>query len=44
METFPKELFEIVEAWIISRPTGEGKVLGVTGGAEDGVWLMESSG
>ena len=42
VEAFSKDLFESVEAWIIS--SGEGKVMGVTGGAGDDVGLMESSG
>ena len=42
METFSKDLFESVEARIIS--SSEGKVMGVTGGAGGGVGVMESSG
>ena len=37
-----KNPLKMVEAWIIS--SGEGKVKGVTGGAEGGVRVMESSG
>ena len=39
---FSKELFESVEAHIIS--SGEGNVMGVTGGAGGGAGMMESSG
>ena len=42
MEAFPKDLFESVEAQIIS--SGEGKVMGVTGGVGGGVGVMECSG
>ena len=42
MDAFSKDPFESVEAWIIS--SGEGKVMGVTGGAGDSVGVMESSG
>ena len=42
MEVFSKDLFELVEAQIIS--SGEGKAMSVTGGAEGGVGVMESSG
>ena len=42
VEAFSKDPFELVEAQIIS--SGEGKVMGVTGGAGCGVGVMESSG
>ena len=42
MEAFSKDPFEVVESRIIS--SGEGKVMGVTGGAGVGVGVMESSG
>ena len=42
VEAFSKDAFESVEARIIS--SGEGKVMGVTGGAWGGVGVMESSG
>ena len=42
MEAFSKDPFESVKAWIIS--SGEGKVIGVTGGARGGVGVIESSG
>ena len=42
MEAFSKNPFEAVESRIIS--SGEGKVMGVTGGAGGGVGVMESSG
>ena len=42
VEAFFKELFESVEVWITS--SGEGKVMGVMGGARSGVGVMESSG
>ena len=41
-KAFSKDPFEAVEARIIS--SGEGKVMGVTGGAGGGVGVMESSG
>ena len=41
MEAFSKNPFESVEARIIN---GEGKVMGVMGGVEGGVGVMESSG
>ena len=40
MKIFPKDPFETVEARIIL--SGEGKVMGVTGGVVDGVCVMES--
>ena len=42
VETFSKDPFELVEAWIISN--GEGEMIDVTGEARGGVGLMESSG
>ena len=36
MEAFSKDLFESVEAWIIS--SGEGKVMSITGGAGGLYW------
>ena len=42
MEAFSKDAFESVEARIIS--SGEGKVMGVMGGAGGGVGVMESLG
>ena len=42
MEAFSKDPFESVEARIIS--SGEGKVMGVVGGAGGSVGVMESSG
>ena len=42
MEAFSKDLFEAVEARIISSDAE--KVMGVTGGAGSGVGVMESSG
>ena len=42
VEAFSKDPFESVEARILSN--GEGKVMGVTGGAGAGVGVMESSG
>ena len=42
MEDFSKDPFEAVESRII--PSGEGKVMGVMGGAGGGVGVMESSG
>ena len=42
VEAFSKDPFEAVESQIIS--SGKGKVMGVTGGAGDGVRVMESSG
>ena len=42
METFFKNPFELVEAWIIS--SGEGKLMGVMGRAGGSVGVMESSG
>ena len=36
MEAFSKDLFELVEAWVIS--SGKGKVMGVTGGAGGWCW------
>ena len=41
MEAFSKDPFETVESWIIS--SGEGKVMGVTGGVWGGVGVLESS-
>ena len=41
-EAFSKDPFEVVESWIIS--SGEGKVMGVMGGAGGGVGVMENSG
>ena len=40
MEAFSKDPFESVEAQIVG--SGEGKVMGVTGGAGGGVGVMES--
>ena len=42
VEAFSKDPFELAETWIIS--SGEGKVMGVTGGAGGGVGVVESSG
>ena len=43
VEAFSKEPFElVVEVWIIS--SGEGKVMGISGGAQSGVGVMKSSG
>ena len=42
VEAFSKDPFESVEAQIIS--SGEGKVMGATGGAGGGVGVMESLG
>ena len=42
MEAFSKDLFESVEVQIIS--SGEGKVMGVTGGTGGDVEVMESLG
>ena len=42
VEAFSKDPFESVEAWMIS--SGEGKVMGITGGVGDDVGVIESSG
>ena len=42
VEAFSKDPFESVEAWIIS--SGEGEVMGGTGGAGGGVGVIKSSG
>ena len=42
MEAFSKDPFEAVVSQIIS--SGEGKVMGVTGGVGGGVGVMESLG
>ena len=42
VEAFSKDPFEVEESRIIR--SGEGKVMGVTGGAGGGVGVMESSG
>ena len=42
VEAFSKDPFESVEARIIS--SGEGKVMGITGGTGGGVGVIESSG
>ena len=42
MEAFSKDLFESVQARIIS--SGEGKVMGITGGAGGCVGVIESLG